>query len=84
MDKPNIDLTTLSFGKIFQIDPLGLDEIQITYGGDFLVSSEYNDRGVVGILASVQPRQDHLVFEVEWKYLSCVGQAEWYKINKEE
>jgi hypothetical protein len=90
MEKPNINLNELSFGKIFQISPEGLDPTQVSFAGDFLVSTEYSEHGVYGYLASVYersqvPRTHGLAYmQIEWKYLECVGAVEWLRQNKKE
>lgn len=90
MQKPNVDLSTLTKGKIFQISPEGKDMINIQYGGDFLISCEYHEFGVQGYLACANEQEGILRYKglaylrVNWKDLHCVGSVEWFKQIEEE
>ena len=53
MKKPDVDLSTISIGKIFQISPEGNLPFQVKFGGDFLISTEYDDDFVTGYVANV-------------------------------
>lgn len=90
MKKPECELDSLSFGKILQIDPMGKDPIQVMYGGDFLISCAYSDKGVTGYLASVSDQTGHqrsldrIYLTIDWKYLTCVGSVEWFNQIEEK
>lgn len=90
MEKPDVDVSTLSVGKIFQIDPIGKDPIQARNGGDFLIATGYQDDFVIGYLASVYDQgamtrfKGRAYLKIPWKYLECLGAVFWYKNEKEE
>lgn len=83
-----IDL--LPSGQIFQISPEGLDPINVGYGGDFLVGSEYYSWGVRGYVATTGEHSDLVRFRgfayltINWKYLEFVGSCFWFRDNKGE
>ncbi len=90
MEKPDIDLETISLGKIFQISPEGNTPIQVKYGGDFVVATEYLDQGVQGYIANVYDQgpmvRIHGVsfVRVPWELVECVGAAQWFRKDKRE
>lgn len=91
MRKPSIGLDELVIGKMFQISPEGKDPVQVMYGGDFLISTEYLERGVRGYLASVLETEGTVRLDdgvahalIDWKYLELVGEVNWYRKQKEE
>lgn len=90
MEKPDVDVSTLTVGKIFQIDPIGKDPVQVKHGGDFLIAVDYHEDFVMGYLATVYDPGAMTRFKgrayltVTWKYLECIGSVFWYKAEKEE
>lgn len=87
MDKP--DIQTFDIGDIFQINPIGDDMINIRYGGDFLISTEIHDWGVLGYLAQIYidenlSRYRGLAFvRIPWGKLERIGKVEWFMLVKE-
>ncbi len=90
MKKPDIDLSTLSIGKIFQISPEGSLPFQVKFGGDFLISTAYHDEWVTGYVANVfdagqLPRIKGMYFlHIPWEQVECVGCAYWFKDTREK
>lgn len=90
MDKPDIDLSTLSFGKLFQISPEGKHDIQVRYGGDFLIATEYSEEGVKGYLANIyehpgSTRHKGVIYLlIAWDLIECVGSCYWFRKNDPE
>lgn len=77
-------------GQIFQISPEGTDPMNVEYGGEFLIGSEYFNWGVQGYLACVYEipglvRYKGAAFlRVKWEYIEFVGSAFWFRKDKEE
>jgi len=90
MKKPDAELSELVFGKIFQINPEGKDPVQVQFGGDFLIATQYFERGVMGYLACASEQEGMTRFKgraylmVEWKYLELVGSVEWFKEREKD
>ena len=90
MQKPDVDLETLSLGKIFQISPEGKDDVQVRYGGDFLIATEYFEWGVMGYLANVYEHpgisryKGVAYIRVGWAFIECVGSSFWFRKDEME
>lgn len=88
MDKPNYNLNEIPVGQIFQISPEGIDPVQVEYGGEFLIGTQYEDWGVQGYLCSLIERPNlvrykgYAFLRVDWKYLEFVGSVFWLRQDK--
>jgi len=90
LERPDIPLEQLSIGKMFQISPEGKDSVQLVYGGDFIIATEYEESGVVGYMANVYDQSNSartngvINILIPWKYLHCVGSVHWFREQKKE